>query len=92
MTTDLQSVEKSDCTLPVIGDFICETKPNFFLSAHIYFPNIYWVANVDEAEFNPPVCHKNVAQLVADKMITIDVGTLDLTLPELISELNSDNS
>ena len=53
---------------------------------------LYWVANVDEAKPDPPVCYKNVAQLVADKRITIDVGTLDLTLPEIIREEDSDES
>lgn len=42
---------------------------------------LYWVANVDEAKPDTPVCYENVARLVAEEQLTIDVDTLALTLP-----------
>jgi hypothetical protein len=47
---------------------------------------LYWVANVDEARPDAPVCYKNFAQLVAEEKLVIDVGTLALTLPKSESE------
>lgn len=42
---------------------------------------LYWVANIDEARPDVPVAYKNVAKLVAEERLIIDVDTLALTLP-----------
>jgi hypothetical protein len=41
-----------------------------------------WVANVDEARPEAPVCYTNIAQLIAEGKLVIDVDTLALTLPD----------
>lgn len=45
---------------------------------------LYWISNVDEAKPDPPICYKNIAQLVAEEKIVLDVDALEITLPALI--------
>lgn len=42
---------------------------------------LYWVANVDDAQPDAPVCYPNLAQLIGEEKIALDVATLKLTLP-----------
>lgn len=42
---------------------------------------LYWVANVDTARPDPPVCYPNLAQFIADKKVDLHVKTLLMTLP-----------
>ena len=42
---------------------------------------LYWVANVDAAQPDPPVCYPNLAQLIGEEKIALDVATISMTLP-----------
>ena len=42
---------------------------------------LYWVANVDTAYPDPPVCYPNLAQFLAEEKIDLNVDTIAMTLP-----------
>lgn len=43
---------------------------------------LYWVSNVDKSRPDTPVCYQNVAKLLQEKKISLNVATLCLTLPD----------
>lgn len=71
------------------GRYIKMSRSEFQLAMHLredYW--LYWVANVDEAEPDPPICYPNIAKLLADEKIEIDVDTIAMRLPQPEDELN----
>lgn len=42
---------------------------------------LYWVANIDTAQPDAPVCYPNLAQLIEEKKVDLNVDTISITLP-----------
>lgn len=64
------------------GRYIKMSRAEFRLAMHLkedYW--LYWVANIDRAEPDPPVCYRNIAELLVQDKIEIDVDTIAMRLP-----------